>query len=79
MDTVSLGDAEIGHTYKVTIDDCCVEAGFTSELASKNYASEEKTESFKLPDGERYLESVTFSNGVTIGGNGLGVKLEPVP
>jgi hypothetical protein len=51
--------AEIGVTYKVTFDDCCVKGSFTSALTAKNYVPDP-------PETEPFLESVTFANGVTL-------------
>lgn len=63
-------DAEVGTTYKVTLQDCCIEGTFTSELTAKNYVPD-------LPEPQPFLESVTFANGVTLT-EFSGASLDPV-
>lgn len=65
---MELENAEEGRRYKVTWDDCCVQGNFEAVLTSKNY----------VPDptwDDPYLESLTFGNGVTISGHGIGLEI----
>jgi hypothetical protein len=62
MSHISVEDAEIGRFYTVSWDDCCTKGSFSALLVAKNYVPDP-------PEPEPFLENVTFSNGVTIGGN----------
>jgi hypothetical protein len=64
---VELAAAEEGKRYRVTWDDCCVGGSFEAVLERKNYVPDP-------PEPEPFLESVTFANGVTISGHGVGLE-----
>ncbi len=48
-----LADLEPGKTYRVALDDCCVEGHFTSRLDAVAF-------------DEGYLDSLAFANGVVL-------------
>jgi len=60
-------DAEVGKRYRVDWDDCCVQGSFEAVLEAKNYVPDP-------PEPEPFLESLTFGNGVTISGHGVGLE-----
>ena len=64
---MELEDAEEGKRDRVTWDDCCVSGNFEAILERKNYVPDP-------PEPEPYLESLTFANGITISGHGVGLE-----
>ena len=51
----------------MTWHDCCVDGNFEAVLERKNYVPDP-------PEPEPFLDSVTFANGVTISGHGVGLE-----
>jgi hypothetical protein len=64
---IDMEDAEVGKRYRVDWDDCCVQGSFEAVLEAKNYVPDP-------PEPEPFLESLTFGNGVTISGHGVGLE-----
>ena len=59
--------AEEGRRYRVKWDDCCASGSFEAVLERKTYVPDP-------PEPEPVLESLTFANGVTISGHGVGLE-----
>ena len=59
--------AEEGRRYRVEWYDCCAQGSFEAVLERKNYVPDP-------PEPEPFLESLTFTNGVTISGHGVGLE-----
>lgn len=57
---------EVGKKYKVTGNDCCIQASFTATVTEITYFTEDKS----------VVDAVKFDNGVTI--EGTNWKLEGV-
>ena len=64
---MELEDAEEGKRYRVTWHDCCAVGSFEALLERKNYVPDP-------PEPEPFLEGLTFANGVTISGRGVGLE-----
>ena len=64
---LELEEAETGKRYRVEFKDCCVEGSFEAVLTAKNYVPNSPS------DPTPFLDSLTFGNGVTISGTGVGL------
>lgn len=64
---IEMESAEEGKRYRVEWDDCCAQGRFEAVLKAKNYVPDP-------PEPAPFLESLTFANGVTISGHGIGLE-----